>query len=262
MRMPTLLASSTAWTLALCACAAIAGCASVPPHLSDTSASRLGREPSLYGELIYTGEVAPLGQTHPVFQYQRFVERRDDAWVSTHLTRSSDTDAVVVLQQATHDEAYHLTRFEEVRQQTGLTSVVDVSADGRLAFSIERGDQTERSSEGGGDPVVVGPTLFGYVRTHLDELRAGNALPIRFAVADQGRSYAFSLRLDRAEGRTFVVMAASDFLVRLAIDAMRIEFDDGGDNVLTYRGRVPARLAGLQSFDAEVRYSYAVERYR
>ena len=248
--------------LVLSVLAFVSGCASVPLHLSDSSAARLALAPALYGQLIYTGDVVPRGQAEPAFRYQRFVEARAAGWVSTHLTRARGAEGVLVLQQATHDDAYCLTRFEEVHQQTGLTSVVVVNADGSLAFSIERGDRTEQSSEGTGDPVVVGPTLFGYVRAHLDELRAGRVLPIRFAVADRGRSYGFSLRLERAVGRTFVVMSASDFFVGLAIDPMRIELDDAGDNILSYRGRVPARRAGLQAFDADVRYSYAVARFR
>ena len=244
--------------LALSLWALLLGCAAVPLPLSETLAARLARSPSLYGELIYTGEVVPQGETQARFRYQRFVEGA----VSTHLTRAVDDEAVLVLQQATHDAAYGLTHFEEIHAQTGLASVVDVNADGSLSFSVTRGDRVEQSSEGSGDPVVVGPTLFGYVRAHLAELRSGRTLPIRFAVADQGRTYGFSLHLEQAEGRAFVVMSARDFFVGLAIAPMRIEFDERGDNVVSYSGRVPPRLEGLQTFDADVRYAYAAARYR
>ncbi|MCP3063608.1 hypothetical protein LXT21_33015 [Myxococcus sp. K38C18041901] len=197
-------------------------------HASITplQAARLATPAASHGELIYIGTVTPEGSTIPAFRYERRVlERANGERVSTHITFADDTP--VVLQQATQDEGGRLIAFEEVHGQRG---------EAHHFAGGERGDAN----------IVVGPTLFGFARTHLRELRAGQAVPLVFW--DRGSEYAFELTLT---GDT-VQMRATSFFVALAVSP--IEFRLGpGEQVVAYRGRVPPLRDG-RATDADVTY--------
>ncbi len=204
----------------------VVGCghASVTP----VHAARLATPAASHGELIYVGTVTPEGGTAPAFRYERrVVERANGERVSTHITFADNTP--VVLQQATQDTSGRLIAFEEVHGQRGEV------------HHFEGGERRDAN-------IVVGPTLFQFARTHLRELRAGQAVPLVFL--DRGSEYGFELTL---HGDT-VQMRATSFLVALAISP--IEFRLGPDDqVVAYRGRVPPLQYG-HAIDADVTYVY------
>ena len=77
---------------------------------------------------------------------------------------------------------------------------------------------------------------------------------MRFASAERGESYGFTLALEEeTDEATVIAFVASSPFVRLVMAPMRIVFDRGDNAVLSYRGRVPPRLAGAE-IDAEVTY--------
>ena len=126
-------------------------------------------------------------------------------------------------------------------------------------FLVTRGKERERRTEGPGSPVVVGPTLFGYVLEHWDELTGGANLSVRFAVTDKARTYNFKIRRSRTDDDTTTIsLTASSFFVRLFIREMSIVFDSRSKKVLRYIGRVPPRSDGLKSVFAHVSYDFAV----
>lgn len=234
--------------------ALLTACGAPARPLPSSALARLHAEPTAHGALVYTGDVVPQGADASVFRYERRV--RDGA--STHLTFPVAGGAPVVLQRAEHDEAYALTRFEEINAQTGVRASVTVERDGSVDLVVRRGDEVERHHEHTGAPVVVGPTLFGFVRAHLDALRAGETVQVRFATPEQGRTWEFELK-SAVDGA--IEMRASDFFARLGIATMRIVLDPETDAPTSYHGRVPPRLDG-SAFDADVRYSYAGRGYR
>ncbi|MCP3164532.1 hypothetical protein [Myxococcus qinghaiensis] len=179
-----------------------------------------------HGELIYVGTVTPEGSPAPVFRYERrVVERANGERVSTHITFADNTP--VVLQQATQDGDGRLLAFDEVHSQRGE------------AHHFEGGERR-------GTDLVVGPTLFRFVRTHLRELRAGQAVPLVFW--DRGSTYGFELTL---HGDT-VRMRATNFFVGLAISPMELRLGPD-DQIVAYRGRVPPMHEGAAT-DADVTY--------
>jgi hypothetical protein len=223
----------------------------------------LSEPASSFGDLVYEGPVVPLGQDEPLFRYERRVQSAAEGRLqSTHLTFPVEGGSSVLLHRAVHSADYRLHHFEEIHGQTGRWATVDIESDGRVSFHVRHGRETRHAMEEGGAPVVVGPTLFGFVRAHLQELIAGEALEVRFAVTDQARTYAFVLRCAESDShRTLIRMEASDFFVRLGIDAMEIEVDSTG-NITRYRGRVPVLRPDLEAFDAEIHYRYFVPEYR
>lgn len=231
--------------------------------MSADARARLDSMPETAGELIYTGQVVPNGATNSQFQYERRVAVGPDTQTSTHLTYTSDAPELVVAQQAEHSADYSLIRFEELHAQTGVVSSVRVLDEGELEFAVTRDGETERTREDMSDPVVVGPTLFGFVLTHWDALLRGEEIPVRFAVTDKAQTYGFILRLSSATPATTIIeFAASSMFVRMAIDAMSIVFDTETRTPRRYIGRVPPRLEGLATFDAAVDYELSGAEYR
>ncbi|WP_164013081.1 hypothetical protein [Pyxidicoccus trucidator] len=207
------------------ACGAV-GCGHVP--LSSAQASRLTTPAANHGELVYVGTVTPEGSTAPAFRYERrVIERANGERVSTHITFAGET--TVVLQQATQDVDGRLIAFDEVHGQRGE------------AHSFDGGEAREAD-------LVVGPTLFRFVRTHLPELRAGRAVPLTFW--DRGSTYGFELTLN---GDT-VRMRATSFFVGLAIAPMELHLGPD-DQIIAYHGRVPPMHDG-RATDADVTYVY------
>ncbi len=252
------------WITAGCVAAGLSGCGGVVP-LPKSAAASLRDPPGSYGELVYTGAVVPRGGTTPVFRYERRVEERpDDLQRSTHVTLSTEGE-VVLLQQATHTRDYELVRFDETSAQRGTVTTITVGADRSLTFRQEGAAKVVRKVEGGGDggaPVVVGPTLFGFVRAHLAQLRAGNDVDVRFAVPEECRTYSFVLAMSTHDrGVTTITLTPSQVLLRLVISPMRIVIDDRTGNFTSYHGRVPPLLHG-SSFDANVQYTYNGSAYR
>lgn len=202
------------------------------------------------GEVEYEGTVVPKGGAKPAFLYRRFCGPGH----ATHVTREPGNAPWVLWQHAEHDAAFRLLGFEERHRQRNQESRLLVEVD-RLRFERRPlgGDgATKVREEPLREPVVVGPTLFGFVRTHLDALRRGKTVFIRFAAADQGRTYRFGLRAEDGPV-TRVTMRATSWLVRLGIAPMTITFEEG--RATSYCGRVPPLLKG-SAFDAEVRYRY------
>ncbi len=126
-------------------------------HSSLTAAQRtdLHTPVEQLGELVYSGTVTPLGSAAPVFRYERRVlDVTDGTRVVTHVTFEGAEP--VVLQRAKLDGQGRLLAYDEVHAQRGEALHLD-----------------------GGD-VLVGPTLFEFVRMHLGALRAGREVPLDF----------------------------------------------------------------------------------
>lgn len=248
------------------------GCALPPQPSSPSDADaldRLARAPGGAGILVYEGSVFPLDASHgaaPVFRYERRVEQHANGWRSTHLSVDSD-GRPVVLHRAEHSAAYALRHFESLDAQTGESSEVSVADDGSVELTVRRdGTVVRRRRERAREPVVVGPTLFGYVLAHWDSLVAGETARIRFPDPARARTYPFVLRAStRDETRTVVSMTATSPLVRAAVPPMRIVFETASRTVVRYEGRVPPQQPtprGLARLDARVEYEHVAAQYR
>ncbi|MEM7152541.1 MAG: hypothetical protein AAF799_06855 [Myxococcota bacterium] len=215
------------------------------------------------GELIYRGEVVPQGHDTVDFVYERWVSHGDEEWTSAHLTRAAGSEALLVAQHAVHSPDYALRRFDEVHRQTGTVSSVLVHEDGRVDYETTRGGRVKRRTEAAGVPVVVGPTLFGFVRRHWEALERGEAVPLRFAAADRARSYGFTLRRGEAgPGTTTIEMVADQALVRWSVGPMFMVFDTQQRTIVRYVGRVPPRLDERRAIGARVDYEQVATVYR
>ena len=205
------------------------------------------------GTTIYDGAVhSPDGVQ--VFEYTRTSRSEGDLMVSTHRSREVDGGREVTLQSATHTPAYALERSVEHHDQLGVQSEVVVHGD-RIAMTTVRNGRVRTARRKLSAPPVVGPTLFGFVLRHWDELARGKTVPIRFVVPERRRTYAFDLHMsERGADTTTVVMQAKSAFVRASVPTMRMVFDSASKQIRRYEGRIPPRLNG-KPVDAQVDYT-------
>lgn len=223
----------------------------------------LEHAPHEAGAREYEGQVRPLGDAsaRPQFRYERWVRDEGEALGSRHVTRAADDERALIVHDAVHDARFELTELRVLDRSRGVVGRVQVDAD-RLVFERHRRGRTRTRVEAIGAPLVAGPTLFGWARAHWDELVAGAALPVRFAVVEDARSYAFELRMSgRAAGTTTLTLTATSPLVRAAVPSMHLVFDDATGQIRSYHGRVPPPRSNGRPLDADVVYVHDAPRH-
>jgi hypothetical protein len=223
------------------------------------------RTPATTGEQIYEGRVYPLdGRSGTLFRYERRVQTTGSSVTSTHLTHDP-SGAVVVVQSAVHSPTYDLTTAATIHRQTGASATVAVE-NGEATFMLTDGGRQSVSHERVEDPVVAGPTMFGFILAHWDELERGVTIPIRFALLERGETLGFVLdKVPASEGRTTIRMKPTSLLVRMAVAPTYFEFETASRRILEYTGRVPPMEQvddRLQTLDARVAYTFTAPEFR
>ncbi len=218
------------------------------------------------GSSVYFGNVYPLNESadQPTFVYERRVDVRAGEMVSSHLTREPDGD-LVLAESATHTDHYELSRYELHGNQLGQRGHIEVRG-GQVRYQLIDAQGAHDEVESVDQPVVVGPTLVGYIVEHLPALRSGETLSVRFALLDRMETLGFDLEVEDAPpGMVGVRMTPSSFLVSLAVDPIHYVFEEGTSKLVRLEGRVPPkrrRGAALEDFDARVEYSFVSSSYR
>jgi len=228
----------------------------------------LEQTPAAAGELIYQGDTYALvgSGEQPLFRYERRVIAAADGLTATHLTRNPQ-DQLIVVESAQVSPGYALQRFTTVNQQSDFSGSVEVSADARqLHYSLLEQGEASSADEAVDVPVISGPSMHGFILMHWDTLKAGSSLPVRFIVLREKQTYGFDIRFEQeAEGQTTFALTPSNWLIRLAIQPLRVVFDTSSKTVVRYEGRVPPmqEIDGeLQDLDARVEYVAITPSYR
>ncbi len=221
--------------------------------------------PASAGAQIYEGCVFALdGRAEPLFRYERRVQNEGDTLTSTHITRDP-SGAVVVVQSAAHSPDYGLVTAEMIHGQTGVSASVALS-NGRATFTLREGESETTADEVVRDPVVAGPTMFGFILAHWKQLNNGATIPIRFAVLERGETIGFVLdKASDKDGRTIIRMRPSSMLVRLAVATTYFQFDSVSRQIIEYTGRVPPLEHvndRLETLDARVQYTFVAPAFQ
>jgi hypothetical protein len=238
---------------------------------ADTDHRRLeaiAQSPQTFGTLIYRADSLALhGSTgQPLFHYERRAVTTPRGLSAAHTTRDAKGQ-LVVLELADYSENYALQRLQTHHPQLGYSASVVVSNNGtHLEYQLQENGKRSTAVEDVSDPVVSGPSLFGFVLAHWDALHSGKRIPVRMLVLREKTSYGFELRLDKqANGQSVFSIVPSSWIVRLAIDPMRLTFDTASQTLVRYEGRVPPmqEVAGkLKDLDARVDYPPLASRFR
>ena len=173
-------------------------------------------------------------------------------------TSPRDLDGATVLaESATHDRDYRLITYTLHQDQLRTDRDHHRQQRYRVTFRSEGRERTETVTP----PVVVGPTLVGHLVRNLDRLRAGEVLPVRFAVLERLATVGFRLRgLPSGQVR----ITALNWLYRLVLRPVVFTFDDAG-LLVRLEGRVPSKVRvgeRWKDLDARVEYRFVAERYR
>jgi hypothetical protein len=228
----------------------------------------LRQTPEVAGELVYRGAVfaQQSSSDKALFNYERRVSTIARGLSAAHIT--SDVDGTVIIaEEARFTPAYALQRFDVVNEQAGFSGSVVVSREGRrLEYRLSRNGKLSTASDDVTDPVVTGPTLYGFVLQHWEALASGQAIPVRMIVLAEKTTYGFVVRrLAAADGLTSFSITPSSALVRLAIAPLKVTFDSATRALVGYEGRVPPMQADgrkLKTLDARIDYTMLAPVYR
>ena len=256
------MAAFAAWCLSAAFSHAQAGPA------ANLNLETLRLSPESAGALIYRGDTfaqhTPAGS--PLYRYERRVLSTPSGLVASHLT-SDQGGRMIIAESSLVSPSNELRRFEVANLQAGFTGVVEISQDGRhLKYELQHNGAVSTASEDVADPVVSGPSLFGFILKNWDPLTAGATLPVRMLVLKDKTTYGFDLKLEKqAKGHTSFTLTPSNLLIRLAVAPLRVVFDTSARTVARYEGRVPPMesVAGkLKDLDARVVYTPVSATYR
>lgn len=255
--------------------AALAGSlltASLPPALGAQTTlpklEALQTAPESAGSLVYRGDTfaqrTPAGA--PLYRYERRVLPTSTGLTASHITRDP-AGRVLITETAQVSPHYATQRFEAVNQQSGFSGSVQISNGGRhLEYELNNNGKISTASEDVSDPVVCGPSLFGFILKHWDPLVAGTTLPVRMLVLKDKTTYGFDLRFDElVNGQATFTLTPSNFVIRMAIAPLRVVFDARSRTAVRYEGRVPPKeeVSGkLKDLDARVEYTSVSPVYR
>jgi hypothetical protein len=233
------------------------------PAAAEGLLGSVATDPEAYGQLVYRGDVYPLGEAAsvPLFRYERRVARQGALQRSTSFTRREAE--VVLVEVADHGAEGDLRSYAQYQLQTGEVGRVEVEGRRvRLRFADAAGER--EATEEVDAPVVVGPTLFTVVEAHRATLAAGNPVPIRFAVPARLETVGFELQqVPAAPGETRIRMRATSPLIALAVAPLSITYREG--RLVRLEGRIPTRRkvpGGWADLDARVEYRDLADRYQ
>lgn len=228
----------------------------------------LQASPESAGALVYRGatfaQSVPAGD--PLYRYERRVQPVADGLLASHLT-SDPSGRVIMVESATISAHYQMRRFEAVNQQAGFAGSAQLSPDGRqLTYELNDNGKVTTGTEEVSDPVISGPSMFGFILKHWETLQAGATLPVRMLVLKDKTTYGFEVKHEKqANGQASFTVTPSSVLIRMAIAPLRVVFDAHTRTPVRYEGRVPPmeNVAGkLKDLDARVDYTATTSVYR
>jgi hypothetical protein len=241
--------------------------AQVSPTIS-TKLAATEASPESVGALVYRGSTFALRtpSSDPLFRYERRVLNGPNGTTASNVT-SDLKGRVIIIESASVSAQYEIHRFEAVNLQAGFTGSAQISNNGRhLEYELNDKGKVTFASEDVSDPVISGPSMFGFILRHWEQLKAGTSIPIRMLVLKDKTTYGFDLKFDKEiNGQVSFTLTPSSFLIRIAVAPLRVVFDSNTKLPVRYEGRVPPMenvLGKLKDLDAQVEYTTVATVYR
>jgi hypothetical protein len=201
----------------------------------------------------------------PLFWYERWYQEQAGQGLSTHVHHAPG-GRVVLRQSALHAPDYSLLQFDSAQLQTGVRARARVLAPGRVRLERSSGGQLETVVLEHSHPLVVGPTLYGMLLRHWDQLLAGHSLVVDYLSIERLDTYAFEIRRVASDtASTTFELTAKGLLLSFLVSPLRVVFDNRMRQVLRYEGPSPVLLetgAERESFDTRIEYSERAPVFR
>jgi hypothetical protein len=228
-----------------------------PDALAAPGAERIYR-----GSYFLRGAPASGAQ---LFWYERWLEEEAGLVRSTHVHHALG-GRVLLRQSALHSSDYRWSQFDSEQRQTGVRATARVLGPGRVRLERTSGSEHETVVLEHRHPLVVGPTLYGMMLQHWEELSAGRRLIVDYLSIERLDTYAFEIRKVASDARTTrFELAANSLLLSFLISPLGVVFDNESRQVLRYEGPSPLFLEQnekLESFDARIEYSERAPVFR
>lgn len=237
-----------------------------PPPAPQATAAAAAVSPS--EQRIYRGTYYRRGApavSAQLFWYERWIKEEGGLLRATHVHHALD-GRVVLRQSALHSADYALSRFDSEQRQTGVKAQASVLGAGRVRLERTTGSEHESVVLEYRHPLVVGPTLYGFLRQHWDELAAGRRVLFDFLSIERLDTYAFELRRVANDVATVSFeITPSSWVLSLLVAPLRLVFDAKTRQALRYEGPSPVLLESgskQESFDARIEYSDRAAAFR
>ena len=242
------------------------GAAAAPeqaPSAAPTAAVASPSEQRIYRGAYYRRGAPPASAQ--LFWYERWIKEEGGLLRATHVHHAPD-GRVVLRQSALHSPDYTLARFDSEQRQTGVKVQASVLGRGRVRLERSSGSEHESVELQYRHPLVVGPTLYGFLRRHWDELISGRGVVFDYLSVERLDTYAFELRRVASDTETVSFeIAPSSWVLSLLVSPLRVVFDARTHQALRYEGPSPVLLESgskLESFDARIEYSERAAVFR
>lgn len=165
---------------------------------------------------------------------------------------------VLVTENLAFDASGALASYEVIHAQAGTQGKVEV-AEGKLVFTKDGKTESEKLAPNW----AVGPVIVPLLTRRWEEVMRGDTIPIRLASWERQETVGFELLKDRVEnGRVFVKMKPSSFVISMLVKPIFFEMPADGKSVLSVVGRVLPKVQEgskdspkFKDLDAEVVYT-------
>jgi hypothetical protein len=202
------------------------------------SAEKISKKSEAIGEKVYQGNVFPDYSQKQEYFYERWISSDGDELLTEHITYNNDNKKLVI-QSARENKSSELIHYDEVHIQKGY--IGSILIEGNMVKIIQRYDnETQIKVESLCHPVVVGPTLFGYIKRNWNDLIAGNDKKISFGLIERLETFGFTIKVkSQDESKTKFVLTPSSFIMKAFVGDLEVDFDTKSKKVLRYKGPVP-----------------------
>jgi hypothetical protein len=209
------------------------------PQVSRGASPAAAREPHVQ----LRGALYKQGSDRKVKLYTWELTACPHLWTS----RYHRLDGALVVEDWTRFEGGRFVAYGYIRPAIGETSSVRVTG-AQIQFDFRRGAVRKRETLTTDGVFLTGPAVFAFIHEHVDELRAGKELEIKYGVLDRLDQYTFKLRAERAPGGEAdrIQIRAKSLFVRMAIDPLIVTLSKDG----RFRG-VAGRTIIVEQVDRE-----------
>jgi hypothetical protein len=203
--------------------------------------SKVPQDANSYGELIHQGTIFPLkgDRSKPLYSFERRVRNVGSEIQSTSYTL--DGQKVQLVETAVHDANYKVREFTENQFQLGTVGKVTVIGDKVHFFSVT-GTKDKYADETVGLPVVVGPTLYGFMYKNWDDLVAGKTVPFRLAVISRMETVGFEFqKVDSPANQIRIRMKPTSYVISFLVNPIHFTFSTD-KSLMLLEGRIPPKI--------------------